>query len=90
MKAALKIIMLEDSPADAEIIQRYLLKKKPDLQFRLTSNKEAFLQALDCFSPDLILADNALPQFNGSEALQIVRETSLDIPFILGIGSRTD
>ena len=90
MKAALKIIMLEDSPADAEIIQRYLLKKKPDLQFRLTSNKEAFLQALDCFSPDLILADNALPQFNGSEALQIVRETSLDIPFILVTGSMTD
>ncbi|HEY4154507.1 MAG TPA: response regulator, partial [Puia sp.] len=90
MKAALKIIMLEDSAVDAEIIQRFLAKKKPDYQFCLVTNKEAFLQALDQFNADLVLADNALPQFNGSEALQIVRETALDMPFILVTGSMTD
>src|SRR6185437_12644131 len=71
-------------------IQRYLVKKKPDIQFCLVTGRPAFLQALEQFKPDLILADNALPQFNGSEALQIVRETSLDIPFILVTGSMTD
>jgi len=90
MKAGLKIIMLEDSPTDAEIIQRYLVKKKPDIQFCLVTGRPAFLQALEQFKPDLILADNALPQFNGSEALQLVREKRPDIPFILVTGSMTD
>ena len=90
MKAGLKIIMLEDSPTDAEIIQRYLVKKKPDIQFCLVTGRPAFLQALERFKPDLILADNALPQFNGSEALQLVREKTPDIPFILVTGSMTD
>ncbi len=90
MKAALRIIMLEDSPTDAEIIQRYLIKKKPDLQFCLVTNRTAFQRELNHFKPDLILADNALPQFNGSEALQLVQESALDIPFILVTGSMTD
>lgn len=90
MKASLRIIMLEDSPTDAEIIQRYLIKKKPDLQFCLVTNRTAFQRELNHFKPDLILADNALPQFNGSEALQLVQESALDIPFILVTGSMTD
>jgi len=90
MKAELKIVMLEDSVVDAEIIQRFLLKEKLDCQFSLASNKAAFLLALDQFKPDLILADNALPQFNGSEALKIVCEAELDIPFILVTGTMTD
>lgn len=90
MKRTIKIVMLEDSPVDAEIIRRFLKSEKPDCEICLTSNKTAFLQALDQFEPDLVLADNALPQFNGSEALKIVRETASDLPFILVTGSMTD
>jgi two-component system sensor histidine kinase UhpB len=90
MNARLKIIMLEDSAVDAEIIQRYLKKVNPDIQLVLTSSKDEFSKALHEFNPDLVLADNSLPQFSGADALKMVREFSADMPFILVTGSMTD
>ncbi|MEP7377215.1 MAG: PAS domain S-box protein [Chitinophagaceae bacterium] len=88
MKQPLKILMLEDSETDAEIIRR-LLKKKADIpfDFRLSMTKEAYLRDLEEFKPDLILSDNSLPQFNASDALKVVHQRSLHIPFILVTGT---
>lgn len=79
--------MLEDSPTDAELIQRVLKKDKPDCAFFLASEREVFLSALENFQPDLILADNSLPQFDAREALRIVRQRGLQIPFIMVSGT---
>src|SRR5690606_12969139 len=49
--------------------------------------KEDFLLPLDQFEPDLILADNTLPQFSATEALEIIRERALHIPVILVTGT---
>lgn len=87
MRTLLKILMLEDSPTDADIIQRLLIKEKMNFEFSLASNKTAFLQALDQFNPNVILADNSLPQFDAKEALKIVHQRSLHIPFIMVTGS---
>src|SRR6185437_3475256 len=53
-------------------------------------NEEEFLTSLDQFAPDIILSDNSLPQFDATEALKIVRERSLYIPFILVTGTVSD
>ena len=53
----LKILMLEDNHADAEMVQRLLKKEKLYFEFRLVMNKDAFLLALDEFQPDIILSD---------------------------------
>jgi two-component system sensor histidine kinase UhpB len=90
MKTPIRIVMLEDSDVDAEIITRFLKKEKVDFQSQLASNRTAFMSALDQFEPDVVLADNSLPQFNGAEALQAVRQKSRYIPFILVTGSMTD
>ena len=87
MKKPLKILMLEDSVADAELIQRELLKEKPHCEFKLVMNKVAYLEALDKFKPDLILSDNTLPQINATEALELFNLRSLPIPFILVTGT---
>ena len=87
MEQLLKILLLEDSPVDAEIIQRILLKEKMNCEFSLASNKKMFLNTLETFSPDVILCDHSLPQFNSSEALDIVRKRSLQIPFIMVTGT---
>jgi len=79
--------MLEDSAADAELIQRVLLKEKPYCEFKLVMNKAAYLDALDKFEPDLILSDNTLPQINATEALELFNTRSLSIPFILVTGT---
>jgi len=79
--------MLEDSATDAEIVQRLLVKEVPNCRLHLAMNKNEFLQALDKFSPTLILADNSLPQFSAAEALRIVRERRLSTPFIMVTGT---
>src|SRR6185369_3930476 len=90
MKKPLKILLLEDSPIDAEIIQRELLKQETGYEFFLAKNKKIFLQALDDFFPEVILSDNSLPQFNAIEALKITRQQYPHIPFILVTGTVSD
>jgi len=86
MDSPLKILLLEDSHADAEIIQRLLQKDLASCEFNLAMNKGSFLQGLEAFVPDLILSDNSLPGFDAYEALKTARQKFPDIPFIMVTG----
>jgi PAS domain S-box-containing protein len=90
MEESLKILLLEDSATDAEIVQRLLKKANHAANIRVTMTRDTYLQALDLFQPDIILADNSLPQFNASQALEIINERSLHIPFILVTGTASE
>ena len=59
--------------------------KKGNIKFAklVVDTKDEYLNALKDFSPDIILSDHSLPSFNSTEALKIIKETKLDIPFIL-------
>jgi two-component system sensor histidine kinase UhpB len=83
----LKILHLEDSDADAEIVSRLLKKTGLNFESRLVMNKKDFLDALNNFHPDVIISDNSLPQFNATEALEIVNERLNNVPFILVTGT---
>ena len=87
MEKVLKILMLEDSTEDAEMIQRLLRKEKMDCEYCHVMVKDEFLAALDNFAPEIILSDHSLPQFNSSKALTIAREKIPEIPFILVTGA---
>jgi two-component system, NarL family, sensor histidine kinase NreB len=87
MTSNLKILMLEDSAADAELIQRILKKEKKNYDFYVAMDKKSFLTALKEFFPDVILSDNSLPQFNSAEALKITRHHYQYTPFILVTGT---
>ena len=87
MKEPLHILMLEDNDMDAEIIQRLLRKTRPDARFKVVMTKEDYLFALENFKPGLILSDSSLPQFSVTEALRLLKEHSLEIPFIMVTGS---
>lgn len=84
---ALKILLLEDSTADAEMIERLLKRNDVDCLFKVMMTKAAYELALDEFKPDLILSDNAMPQFTATEALEILQQRMLHIPFILVTGT---
>ena len=83
MKEILKILHLEDLPDDAELVTRAL--KKAGLQFEtvLAETKEDFVNSLRESIPDIILSDHSLSAFDSLEALKIVKEAGIDIPFIL-------
>ncbi len=87
MENQLKVLILEDSLSDADLIKRLIIKEIKQSEFCLAMNKESFVTALDEFTPDVILSDNSLPNFDASEALNLTRHRSLHIPFILVTGT---
>jgi PAS domain S-box-containing protein len=52
--------------------------------------REAFLQALKEFQPDLIISDYSMPEFDGMQALKLTQELHRNIPFIVLTGSRNE
>lgn len=86
----LKILHLEDLASDAELIERELKKVLPPFEKRVVSNRNDFIKALEEFLPDVILSDHSLPAFDSVQALQLVKEKGLQVPFILITSSMTD
>jgi len=86
MNAPLNVLMAEDSPDDAQLILFQLEQEGLEVEHRRVDSEAAFRAALDQ-PPDLILSDFAMPRFSGLQALRIVKERGLDIPFILISGT---
>ncbi len=87
MKKEIQILIVEDMPADVVLINHEL--RKGGLLFRVqrvTTGKE-LLRALANGTPDLILSDHGLPQFDGFSALAIAQQHCPDVPFLFVTGS---
>ncbi len=91
MDKPLKILILEDSVDDVELIARELKRGGIAFVFSVVNKKHEFTRALREMDPDVILSDHSLPQFNSIEALKIYqqyqRETNTMAPFILITGT---
>lgn len=83
MNKPLKILHLEDVPADAELIERALKRSSLQYEKLLVSNRQDFIDALEQFRPDVIVSDHSLPAFDSQEALKIVKGMNITVPFIL-------
>jgi PAS domain S-box-containing protein len=90
MNRAFRVLILEDVTTDAELTERELRKAHLDFTPERVETKEAYLRALAEFRPDIILSDFGLPQFNGLEALRLLKGRNVDAPFILVTGSLTE
>ena len=78
----LHILIVEDSPDDAQLIISRLEQDGLEAKCQRVDTEADFKAAL-AHPPDLILADYSLPQFSGLRALQIIKEQNLNIPLIL-------
>ncbi len=87
MKKLLKILIVEDNLLDSELIENLLKKEKLHFESLVVSNREMFLIALGQFHPNIILADNSLPQFSAMEALNLLKNLGYIIPFIMVTGT---
>jgi signal transduction histidine kinase len=83
----LRILMIDDSPEDAEIIQRELRKRGLPFEARWVQDRDGFVRGLEEFRPHVVLSDHAMPAFDGAAALALVRRRSRDLPFIFVSGS---
>ena len=86
MSKPLRILHLEDSPTEAELISRELRRAGFDPQSQRVETEAEFMAGLETL-PDVILADYALPHYDGLRALARLRNRGLDIPFILISGA---
>jgi PAS domain S-box-containing protein len=84
---SLRILILEDVPMDAELVEYELERARIPFLSRRVDSRESFLQELDQFRPDLILSDYTLPRFDGMTALSLARERAPSIPFLIVTGS---
>jgi len=83
----LKLLMVEDSDMDAELLVLQLTRAGYDLQFDRVQTAEAMQTALNDKQWDIIISDFQMPHFTGLEAVEVLKKSGLDIPFILISGT---
>jgi signal transduction histidine kinase/CheY-like chemotaxis protein len=77
-----RVLLLEDSPLDAELAVARLEKAGLALEVSYASDRATYFEQLQAREYDLILADYALPDFDGLAALEAARALSPHLPFI--------
>jgi DNA-binding NtrC family response regulator len=80
-------LLVENSKADAKLIVHELRKEGLDLDFVRVNTPQDLEAALDENNWDAVIADYGIPEFTGLEALRIIHDKGLDLPFILVSGS---
>ncbi|PYQ32865.1 MAG: diguanylate cyclase, partial [Acidobacteria bacterium] len=87
MAQHIRILTVEDSTLDAELVERELRRAKLDFSCQRVEIEPDFRAALESSDPDVILADYNLPRFDGISALNIAHALVPETPFIFVSGS---
>ncbi|HUQ26963.1 MAG TPA: histidine kinase [Usitatibacter sp.] len=80
---ACRLLHVEDSPHDAELLLAELQRARPGCSVQRVETEEAYCAALDGALPDAILCDYNMPRFSAERALALLRERGLELPFII-------
>lgn len=83
----LKALLVEDSKDDAALLLRHLFNEGYDVQSEIVQTAAEMKAALAERDWDIILSDYTIPHFSGLEALSILKQSGLDIPFIIISGT---
>ncbi len=86
MPTPIRVLILEDRPSDAELMLYELRQAGFEPDWRRVDTQPDYLTRLQ-ETPDVILADYSLPQFDAPRALHLLQERGLDIPFIVVTGT---
>ncbi|NOU17533.1 MAG: PAS domain S-box protein [Bacteroidales bacterium] len=87
MKPLLRILVVEDSEDDALLVLRQIKKGEYDTEYERVQTAETMKAALHKKNWDVVLSDYVMPHFNGLEALGVLKESGIDIPFIIISGT---
>jgi signal transduction histidine kinase len=82
-RQSVRVFLLEDNPDDVELELREMRKAYLSVAYDVARNRQEFREKLAGFSPDIILADYALPDITGIEAINICKAMGIDVPVIL-------
>lgn len=82
---SIRVLIVEDNPGDAQLMVRALERAGLRPRWRRVESEDEYLSGLED-TPDVILADVRLPQFDGLRALDLLQQRGMDIPFVLVSG----
>jgi two-component sensor histidine kinase len=83
----LRVLMVEDSPTDAELVVHQLQQMGRLVEFERVETAEAMRAFLEREAWDLVISDWSMPKFSALAALGILKEKRIDIPFIIVSGT---
>jgi DNA-binding NtrC family response regulator len=86
MTQKLNVLIVEDNPDDADMLVKELSRGGIDSQYFRVETENDFIAALKSH-PSIILSDYSMPDFSGLRAIELLRESGLDIPLILISGT---
>ena len=87
MNNEIKVLLLEDSKYDEELIRHALRQENVLFHLKRVDTEPAFVKEITESPPDLILSDFSLPAFDGMSALALAREKCPEVPFIFVTGT---
>ena len=87
LKNSLRVLILEDVPTDAELVEQELRSVGIEFVSARVDSQDSFSEALDRFAPEIILSDYSLPAFDGELALSMALEKAPGVPFIFVTGA---
>ena len=87
MGIPLRVLIAEDSDDDAKLVLRALRKGDFDIEYERVASGNDLKKALDRQEWQIVVSDYRMPGFTGMDALRIVRDRGLEIPFILVSGT---
>lgn len=86
MASSIRVLCVDDEPDLAELVASYLMDHADDIDARAATSGAAALEVLRSDPIDCVVCDYKMPEMDGLELLDIVREDHPDLPFILFTG----
>ncbi|HUY82011.1 MAG TPA: EAL domain-containing protein [Acidobacteriaceae bacterium] len=83
----LRVLCAEDVPAEAELYLRVLQEAGYQIAADVVSTREEFVRKLESDSYDVVLSDYRMPGWSGTDALEDLKRSAKDIPFLLITGT---
>jgi DNA-binding NtrC family response regulator len=87
MGIPLRVLVVEDSEEDTLLMLRELRRGGYDVTHRRVETRESMHAALAGQAWDVVLSDYRMPHFSAPDALQVLKESGLDLPFIIVSGT---
>ena len=87
MTKNLRVLLVEDSEVDAQLLIRELRRAGYEVAFKRTDTAEAVTAALAGSEWDIVISDYSMPNFSALAALALLQKSGLELPFIIVSGS---
>src|SRR5882724_615261 len=87
MESSLKVLVVEDSEDDAQLLLRELKRGGYEVQHQRVESADEMSRLLKGDSWDIVISDYSMPRFNALQALETLQASGLDLPFIIVSGT---